>query len=177
MFHSTTILAVRCKNLIVFSGDGQVSMGQSIIKANAKKLRKLSNGKILAGFAGSTSDAFILFDKFEKKIKEYDGQFLRSAVELAKDWRSDKILRKLEALLLVADAEKMLIISGSGDVIEPDGDVCAIGSGGMFALSAARALLENTDISARLVAKKAMEIASDICVYTNKNISLRELTR
>lgn len=175
MFHATTILAVRRKGHVVIAGDGQVSMGQTIVKAHARKLRQLDNGKIIAGFAGSTADAFLLFDMFEKKIKEHGGQFIRAAVELAKDWRSDKVLRRLEALLLVADAEKTLVISGSGDVLEPDVDVHAIGSGGAYALSAARALVENSDLDAQTIAEKSMQIAADICVYTNNNFVFEEL--
>ena len=175
MFHATTILAVRRGKKLVFAGDGQVSMGQTVVKATANKLRKLNDGKILAGFAGSTADAFLLFDMFEKKLKAHSGQFWRAAVELAKDWRSDKILRRLEALLLVADAERTLVISVSGDVLEPDSDAHAIGSGGPYALAAARALLENTELDARLIAEKAINIAADICVYTNHNIVIEEL--
>lgn len=157
------------------AGDGQVSMGQTIVKATANKLRRLSDGKIIAGFAGSTADAFLLFEMFEKKLKEHGGQFVRAAVELAKDWRSDKILRRLEAVLLVANAEKTLLISGSGDVIEPDAAVHAIGSGGNYALAAGRALAETTDLSARQIAEKSMQIAADICVYTNRNFVFEEL--
>ncbi len=176
MFHGTTILAVRKANRVVMAGDGQVSMGQTVVKAHANKLRRLSDDKVLAGFAGSTADAFMLFDMFEKKIKEHGGQFIRAAVELAKDWRSDKILRRLEALLLVANKDRTLVISGSGDVLEPDADVHAIGSGGPFALAAGRALLENTDLDARQIAEKAMHIAADICVYTNHEIVYEELS-
>ncbi len=175
MFHATTILAVRKKGRVVLAGDGQVSMGNTIVKANANKLRILNEGKIIAGFAGSTADAFLLFDMFEKKLKEHGGQFVRAAVELAKDWRSDKILRRLEALLLVADAERTLVISGSGDVLEPDVDVHAIGSGGSYALAAARALLENSDLDAKVIAEKSMKIAAEICVFTNHNFVFEEL--
>ena len=175
MFHATTILVVRKDGHVVMAGDGQVSMGQTIVKAHANKLRRLSDGKVLAGFAGSTADAFLLFDMFEKKIKEHGGQFIRAAVELAKDWRSDKILRKLEALLLVADIDRTLLISGNGDVLEPDESVHAIGSGGSYALAAARALSENTTMGAKSIAEKAMGIASDICVYTNKQFIFEEL--
>lgn len=175
MFHATTILVVRKDGHVVMAGDGQVSMGQTIVKAHANKLRRLSEGKVLAGFAGSTADAFLLFDMFEKKIKEHGGQFVRAAVELAKDWRSDKILRKLEALLLVADIDRTLLISGNGDVLEPDENVHAIGSGGSYALAAARALSENTKMDAKSIAEKAMGIASDICVYTNKQFIFEEL--
>lgn len=175
MFHATTILVVRRKDKVVMAGDGQVSMGQTIVKGSANKLRKLGDGKIIAGFAGSTADAFLLYDLFEKKLKAQGGQFVRAAVELAKDWRSDKILRRLEAVLLVANAEKTLLISGLGDVIEPDSDAHAIGSGGNYALAAARALVENTDMPARQIAEKAMGIAADICVYTNRNFNFEEL--
>jgi ATP-dependent HslUV protease subunit HslV len=175
MFHATTILTVRRGNKVVMAGDGQVSMGNTVIKANANKLRRLADGKIIAGFAGSTADAFLLFDMFEKKLKEYNGQFVRAAVQLAQDWRSDKILRRLEALLLVADKEKTLLISGTGDVLEPDLDVHAIGSGGSYALAAARALLENTKMPPKEIAEKAMKIASDICVFTNDHIVFEEL--
>src|SRR3990167_1344877 len=175
MFHATTILAVRRKGQVVMAGDGQVSMNNTVVKAHANKLRRLSDGKIIAGFAGSTADAFMLFDMFEKKLKEYNGQFVRAAVQLAQDWRSDKILRKLEAMLLVADKEKTLLISGTGDVLEPDLDVYAIGSGGSYALSAARALLENTQMTPREIAEKAMKIASEICVHTNDHFVFEEL--
>ncbi|MEI6791256.1 MAG: ATP-dependent protease subunit HslV [Myxococcaceae bacterium] len=175
MFHATTILAVRRGNQVVMAGDGQVTMNNTVVKAHANKLRRLSDGKIIAGFAGSTADAFMLFDLFEKKLKEYNGQFVRAAVQLAQDWRSDKILRRLEALLLVADKERTLLISGTGDVLEPDLEVYAIGSGGSYALAAARALLENTSMTPREIAEKAMKIASDICVMTNDNFVFEEL--
>ena len=175
MFHATTILVVRRKDKVVMAGDGQVSMNQTIVKSSAKKLRKISDGKIIAGFAGSTADAFLLFDMFEKKLSAHSGQFVRAAVELAKDWRSDKILRRLEALLLVANSEKTLLISGNGDVLEPDSPVHAIGSGGLYALSAARALEENTDLGPKEIAERAMKIASEICVYTNDNFVFEEL--
>lgn len=175
MFHATTILAVRRANQVVMAGDGQVTMNNTVVKARANKLRRLSDGKIIAGFAGSTADAFMLFDLFEKKLKEYNGQFVRAAVQLAQDWRSDKILRRLEALLLVADKERTLLISGTGDVLEPDLEVYAIGSGGSYALAAARALLENTSMTPREIAEKAMKIASDICVMTNDNFVFEEL--
>lgn len=175
MFHATTILAVRRGKRLVFAGDGQVSMGNTIVKSSANKLRRLNDGKVLAGFAGSTADAFLLFDMFEKKLKEHHGQFVRAAVELAKDWRSDKILRRLEALLLVGNSEKTLLISGSGDVLEPDADAHAIGSGGSYALAAARALLENSELEPRIIAEKAINIAADICVFTNHHIVFEEL--
>lgn len=175
MFHATTILAVRKNGRVVLAGDGQVSLGQSVIKSNANKLRKLCEGKVIAGFAGSTADAFKLFDLFEEKIKAHGGQFVRAAVELAKEWRTDRMLRRLEAMLLVANQEKILLISGTGDVLEPEHDVHAIGSGGAFALAAARALVEETDLDAMVIAKKAMNIAADICVYTNHQINYLEL--
>jgi ATP-dependent HslUV protease subunit HslV len=175
MFHATTILAVRKNNKLVFAGDGQVSLGQSIIKANANKLRMLCEGQVLAGFAGSTADAFRLFELFETKIKAHGGQFLRAAVELAKEWRSDRMLHRLEAMLLVGNKEKILLISGGGDVLEPDHNVHAIGSGGPYALAAARALMEETDLNAMTIAKKAMDIAADICVYTNHHQVFLEL--
>jgi ATP-dependent HslUV protease subunit HslV len=175
MFHATTILAVRKNGRVVLAGDGQVSFGQSVIKANANKLRRLCEGKVIAGFAGSTADAFKLFDLFEEKIKAHGGQFVRAAVELAKEWRTDRMLRRLEAMLLVANHEKILLISGTGDVLEPDYDVHAIGSGGPYALSAARALVESTDLDARTIAQKAMSIAADICVYTNDHLVFLEL--
>lgn len=175
MFHATTILAVRKNGKLVFAGDGQVSLGQSVVKAHANKLRTLCDGQVLAGFAGSTADAFKLFDLFEAKIKAHNGQFVRAAVELAKEWRSDRMLRRLEAMLLVGNKEKLLIISGSGDVLEPDHDAHAIGSGGAYALAAARALLDATELDAKAIAKKAMDIAADICVYTNHNHVFLEL--
>lgn len=175
MFHATTILAVRKNGHLVLAGDGQVSLGQSVVKANANKLRKLCDGEVLAGFAGSTADAFKLFDLFEAKIKAHGGQFVRAAVELAKEWRSDRMLRRLEAMLLVGNKEKLLLISGTGDVLEPDYDVHAIGSGGQYALAAARALVECTELDAKAIAQKAMNIAADICVYTNHNQVYLEL--
>ena len=176
MFHATTIVAVRHKGKTAIAGDGQVTFGQSaIMKANARKVRRLYHGKILAGFAGSVADAFTLFEKFEGKLEEFNGNLMRASVELAKDWRTDKVLRKLEALLLVADENMILMLSGNGEVIEPDGDVAAIGSGGFFALSAARALVKHTDMEAVDIAKEAMTIAADICVYTNHNIKVEVL--
>jgi ATP-dependent HslUV protease subunit HslV len=165
----TTILCLKKADQVVMAGDGQVSMGQTILKHSARKVRRLYNDTVLAGFAGSTADAMTLFDKFEAKLKEYKGDIVRSAVELAKDWRTDKILRRLEAMLLVANKEKILLISGLGDVIEPDSSVLAIGSGGPYAYAAARALIENSDLDAVTIAEKSMDIAADICVYTNKN--------
>lgn len=175
MFHATTILAVRKNNKLVLAGDGQVSLGKSVVKAKANKLRVLADGKILAGFAGSTADAFKLFDMFEEKIKTHNSQFVRAAVELAKDWRSNRMLRNLEAMLLVGNKEKILLISGTGDVLEPDHDVYAIGSGGQYALAAARALIDCTQLDAKTIAAKAMDIAADICVFTNHNVSFLEL--
>ena len=162
----TTILCLKKGDKVVMAGDGQVSIGQTILKHSAKKVRRLYNDTVLAGFAGSTADAMTLFDKFEAKLKEYKGDIVRSAVELAKDWRTDRILRRLEAMLLVANKDKILLISGLGDVIEPDSSVLAIGSGGPYAYAAARALLENSDLDAEVIAAKAMDITADICVYT-----------
>ena len=171
----TTIVAVKRQGKVVIAGDGQVSMNNTIVKASAHKLRRLGDGKVIAGFAGSTADALTLFELFEAKLKEHGGQLARAAVELAKDWRRDKILRRLEALLLVADRERILLISGSGDVLEPDGDAHAIGSGGPYALAAARALTANTALSAREIAEKALHIAADICTFTNHEITVEEL--
>lgn len=176
MFHGTTILCVRRNGKVAIASDGQVTMGNTVLKHNAKKIRKMYNDKILAGFAGATADAFTLFEKFESKLESYRGNIIRAAVELAKDWRTDRILRRLEALLIVADREHTLILSGTGDVIEPEYGVAAIGSGGPYAQAAARALCENTDLTALEIVKKAMDIASDICIYTNKNIVLEELS-
>jgi ATP-dependent HslUV protease subunit HslV len=175
MFHATTIVAVRRQGKVVLAGDGQVSMQNTIVKATAKKLRRLHEGKVLAGFAGSTADALTLFDLFENKLKQHGGDLARAAVELAKDWRSDKILRRLEALLLVADRERILLVSGVGDVIEPDGECHAIGSGGAYALAAARALVENTQMPAKAIAERSLHIAADICTFTNHNITSEEL--
>jgi ATP-dependent HslUV protease, peptidase subunit HslV len=175
IMHATTILCVRKEGKVVIAGDGQVTMGNSVVKASAKKVRKLYEGQVLAGFAGSTSDAFTLFERFEGKLKEYRGNLARAAVELGKDWRTDRILRRLEALMIVADKEKTLMLSGSGDVIDPDDAVCGIGSGGAYAYAAALALIRNTSLDAAEIAKKSLDIASDICIYTNKNISLEEL--
>ena len=175
-FHATTICAVRKNGKTAIAGDGQVTFGQSaIMKANARKVRTLYHGKVLAGFAGSVADAFTLFEKFEGKLESYNGNLQRAAVELAKDWRTDRVLRKLEALLLVADKEKILMLSGNGEVIEPDGDAAAIGSGGFYALAAARAMVQHTDMEAKEVAKEALSIDADICVYTNHNIKVEEL--
>ncbi len=175
MFHGTTILCVRRNGKVAIASDGQVTMGNTVLKHNAKKIRKMYNDKILAGFAGATADAFTLFERFESKLEAYRGNITRAAVELAKDWRTDKILRRLEALLIVADNEHTLILSGTGDVIEPEYGVSAIGSGGPYAQAAARALYENSDLSAVDITKRAMDIAADICIYTNKNIVLEEL--
>ena len=175
-FHATTIVAVRKKGKTAIAGDGQVTFGQSaIMKSTARKVRRLYHGKVVAGFAGSVADAFTLFEKFEAKLEEFNGNLMRASVELAKEWRTDRVLRKLEALLLVADAETLLMISGGGEVIEPDGDVAAIGSGGFYALAAARALVKHTDMEAAEIAKEALTLAADICVFTNHNIKVEEL--
>ena len=173
-FHGTTILSVRRGNKVVIGGDGQVSLGQTIMKSNAKKVRRLYQDKVLAGFAGGTADAFTLFERFEKKLEMYQGHLMRAAVELAKDWRTDKVLRRLEAILAVADTKVSLIISGNGDVIEPEHSLIAIGSGGFYAQSAARALLENTELDARSIVEKALHIAADVCVYTNHHLTIEE---
>lgn len=175
-FHATTICAVRKNGHTAIAGDGQVTFGEhTIMKANARKVRRLYHDQILAGFAGSVADAFTLFEKFEAKLESYNGNLQRAAVELAKEWRTDRVLRKLEALLLVADKETMLMLSGNGEVIEPDGDAAAIGSGGFYALSAARAMVRHTEMSAGEIAREALSIAADICVYTNHNIRVEEL--
>ena len=173
-YRGTTIVSVRRNGEVAIAGDGQVSLGNTIMKGNARKVRRLADGKVLAGLAGGTADAFTLFELFEGKLEQY-GNLTRAAIELAKDWRTDRRLRRLEALLCVADAEASLIISGNGDVIEPENDLMAIGSGGSFAQAAAKALIENTDLSAPDIARKALEIAADICVYTNSNIILESL--
>ncbi len=165
----TTVLCLKKGDKVIMIGDGQVSLGQTVLKHTARKVRKIYNDSVLAGFAGSTADAMTLFDKFESKLKEYKGDIVKSAVELARDWRTDKILRRLEAMLLVANKEKILLISGLGDVVEPDSPVIAIGSGGPYAYAAARALMENSDLDAEIIASRAMDIAADICIYTNKN--------
>lgn len=175
-FHGTTILSVRRGNQVVIGGDGQVTLGHTVMKGNARKVRRLYNDQVLAGFAGATADAFTLFEKFEGKLEQYSGNLTRAAVELAKDWRTDKVLRNLEALLSVADKSQSLIISGNGDVIEPETDVIAIGSGGAYAQAAARALLENTQLSAREIVEKGLQLAADICIYTNHNLTVEELT-
>ncbi len=171
----TTILCVRRGGKIVMAGDGQVTLGHEVLKASARKLRRLYNGKIIAGFAGSTADAFALFGRFEAKLEQHSGNLARAVVELAKEWRTDRVLRHLDALLLVADLEKTYIVSGNGDVVEPDEDAAAIGSGGPFAKAAATALGENTALEARDIAQKAMTIAGRICIFTNENISYEEL--
>ncbi|HUK21582.1 MAG TPA: ATP-dependent protease subunit HslV [Gemmatimonadales bacterium] len=175
MIHSTTILSVRRDGHVALGGDGQVTIGDTVMKANANKVRALKGGKILAGFAGAAADAFTLFEKFEEKLERYPGNLPRAAVELAKDWRSDRVLRRLEALLVVADKEHGYVISGSGELIEPDDSVLAIGSGGTYALAAARALLQASALSASEIVQKGLEIAADICVYTNSNITILEL--
>ena len=173
---STTILAVQRKGHLAFAGDGQVSLGNTVMKTGASKIRTLREGKVLTGFAGSTADALTLFEKFEAKLDQYNGNLVRAAVELAKDWRTDRALRKLEALLLVGDKEKILTISGNGDVIEPDDGIAAIGSGGPYALAAARALLRESPLSAKEIAEKSLKIASEICVFTNDHLTVCELT-
>ncbi|MEA1961767.1 MAG: ATP-dependent protease subunit HslV [Bacillota bacterium] len=176
MFEATTIVAVKKNNQMAIAGDGQVTFGQNtIMKSSATKIRTLYNGKVVAGFAGSVADAFTLFGKFEEKLKETGGNLTRAAVELAKEWRSDRVLRKLEALLIVADKDSMFLVSGNGEIIEPDDGITAIGSGGTFALSAARALSRFTDMDARKIAVESMKIASEICVYTNDHISVEVL--
>jgi len=172
---STTVIAVKKNGKMAMAGDGQVTMGNTVMKGNAKKVRRMYDGKVLTGFAGATADTFNLFDKFEMKLKEYSGDITRSAVELAKIWRTDKALRQLEALLLVANSEKILLISGTGDVIEPENDVLAIGSGGNYAYAAALAYLESSELSAREIAEKSLKIAGDICIYTNNNIIVEEI--
>lgn len=174
-YRGTTILSVRRGNNVVIGGDGQVTLGNTIMKGNARKVRRLYNNSVIAGFAGGTADAFTLFERFEGKLQEHNGNLVRAAVELAKDWRTDRMLRKLEALLCVADKESSLIITGNGDVIEPENDLVAIGSGGPFAQSAASALLDNTDLSAREIVEKGLTIAGDICIYTNNNLTIEEL--
>jgi ATP-dependent HslUV protease subunit HslV len=175
MFHSTTILAVRHRDRAVMAGDGQVTFGQTVVKQSARKIRRLYNDKILAGFAGSAADSFALFARFESKLDQYRGNVERSAVELAKDWRTDRLLRRLEAMLIVLDKTATFLLSGNGDLIEPDDGIVAIGSGGPYALAAARALAGNTDLDARTIAEKAMAIAGEICIYTNANIAVEEL--
>lgn len=172
--HGTTILSVRREGVVAIGGDGQVSMGNTVMKSNARKVRTLYDGKVLAGFAGGTADAFTLFERFEAKLQQY-GNLTRAAIELAKDWRSDRSLRRLEALLCVADSRSSFVVSGNGDVIEPEDTVMAIGSGGPYALSAARALVQNTQLDARTIVEKGLNIAADICIYSNRNLSIEEL--
>ncbi len=174
-FRGTTILSVRRNGKVVIGGDGQVSMGNTVMKGNARKVRRLYKGQVLAGFAGATADAFTLFERFEGKLEKHSGHLVRAAVELAKDWRTDRMLRRLEALLCVADSKASLILTGNGDVVEPEHDLMAIGSGGPYAQAAALALLENTELSAREIVEKGLAIAADICVYTNHNRVIEEL--
>jgi ATP-dependent HslUV protease, peptidase subunit HslV len=174
-FSGTTILAVRRNGKVALAGDGQVTLGNTVMKGNARKVRRLYQDQVLAGFAGGTADAFTLFERFETKLQAHNGQLVRAAVEMAKDWRTDRMLRKLEALLIVADQEALLMISGNGDVIEPEDDYIAIGSGGSFAQAAAKALMENTELNAREIAEKSLMIAGDICIYTNQNPTVEEL--
>src|SRR5436189_2763659 len=174
-WHGTTILTVRKNGVVAIGGDGQVTIGQTIVKANAKKVRRLGKGDVIGGFAGATADAFTLFERLEAKLEQYPGQLTRACVELAKDWRTDRYLRRLEAMMIVADKGTTLVLTGTGDVLEPEYGVAAIGSGGNYALAAARALLE-TDLDAETIARKAMAIAADICVYTNEHITLESLS-
>ncbi|MGN6059542.1 MAG: ATP-dependent protease subunit HslV [Sphingomicrobium sp.] len=170
-WHGTTIIGVKKGNKTVIAGDGQVSLGNTVIKPNAKKVRRIGDGKVIGGFAGATADAFTLFERLEKKLEQYNGQLLRAAVELAKDWRTDKYLRNLEALMIVADAEQMLILTGNGDVLEPEGGIAAIGSGGNYALSAAKALVDYEQ-DPEVLARRAMQIASEVCVFTNDRVTV-----
>ena len=174
-FHGTTIISVRRGNQVVIGGDGQVTLGNTVMKGNARKVRRLYHGKVLAGFAGATADAFTLFERFEGQLEKQRGNLTRAAVEMVKDWRTDRMLRRLEAMLAIADAHASLIISGNGDVLEPENGLIAIGSGGPFAQSAARALLDNTELSARDIVEKSLHIAADICIYTNRNLVVEEL--
>ena len=174
-YRGTTIVSVRRNGRVVVGGDGQVSMGNTVMKGNARKVRTLYHGKVLAGFAGGTADAFTLFERFEAKLEKHQGHLVRSAVELAKDWRTDRMLRRLEALLVVADTESSLIITGNGDVIEPEDSLMAIGSGGPYAQAAARAMLDTTELDARAIVENSLNIAANICVYTNHNLTLEEL--
>lgn len=174
-FHGTTILSVRRDDKVVLGGDGQVTLGNTVIKANARKVRRLYHGRVLAGFAGATADAFTLFERFEGQLEKQRGNLVKAAVELVKDWRTDRMLRRLEALLAIADSKASLIISGNGDVIEPENGLIAIGSGGPFAQAAARSLLENTELSARDIVERSLHIAADICIYTNRNLVIEEL--
>jgi ATP-dependent HslUV protease subunit HslV len=176
LIRSTTVLALRHRDAVVMAGDGQVTLGQSVMKHTARKVRRLHGGAVLAGFAGASADAFTLFDKFDAKLDQHGGNLTRAAVELAKDWRTDRILRRLEAMLLAASRETLLLISGSGDIIEPDEPVIAIGSGGPYALSAARALMAHSALSARAVAEESMRIAASVCIYTNDQLVIEELS-
>ena len=175
-FKGTTILSVRRGNSVVIGGDGQVTMGDTVMKGNARKVRRLYNDKVIAGFAGGTADAFTLFERFEGQLEKHHGQLVRAAVELAKDWRTDRALRRLEALLIVADSKDSLLITGTGDVVEPNDGIMAIGSGGQYAKSAALALVQNTELSAREIVEKGLEIAGDICIYTNHDRTIEEIT-
>lgn len=175
MFHGTTILCVRRDGRVVMAGDGQVTLDKTVMKASARKVRRLSDGNVLAGFAGSTADAFTLFERFEGKLKEHQKNLTRACVELGKDWRTDRFLRRLEALLVVADREKTFILSGAGDVVEPDFGIAAVGSGGSYALASARALLQHSALSAKDIAQASLNIAAEICIYTNTNLSFEEL--
>jgi ATP-dependent HslUV protease, peptidase subunit HslV len=174
--HGTTILSVRRNGRVVIGGDGQVTLGNTVMKSNARKVRRLYKDQVLAGFAGGTADAFTLFERFEAKLEKHQGHLTRSAVELAKDWRTDRLLRRLEAMLIVADGSASLIISGQGDVVEPEAGILAIGSGGPYAQAAARALLDHTALDARAIVEQALGIAADICIYSNRNLTLEELT-
>ncbi len=174
-YRGTTILSVRRNGKVVVGGDGQVTLGNTMLKGNARKVRRLYNGKVIAGFAGGTADAFTLFERFESKLQAHNGNLTRAAVELAKDWRTDRMLRRLEALLIVADATASLLITGNGDVVDQENDLIAIGSGGAFAQAAARALFENTELSAREIVEKGLHIAADICIYSNHNLTIEEL--
>lgn len=175
-YRGTTILSVRRDGKVVIGGDGQVTLGNTVMKGNARKVRRLYNDQVIAGFAGGTADAFTLFERFEGKLQTHNGNLVRAAVELAKDWRTDRMLRKLEALLAVADKDSSLIITGNGDVIEPEDNLIAIGSGGPFAQSAAKALIDNSELSAREIVEKSLRIAGDICIYTNHNLTIEELS-
>jgi ATP-dependent HslUV protease subunit HslV len=174
-WHGTTILAVRKEARVVLAGDGQVSLGNTVIKANARKVRRLGDGGVIGGFAGATADAFTLFERLESKLEQYPGQLTRACVELAKDWRTDRYLRRLEAMMAVADRSVSLVLTGSGDVLEPEDGLIGIGSGGSFALAAARAMMDRTDMDAEAIARRALEIAADICVFTNRNILVESL--
>jgi ATP-dependent HslUV protease subunit HslV len=176
LWRGTTILTVRKNGVVAVGGDGQVSMGQTIIKANAKKVRRLAKGDVIGGFAGATADAFTLFERLEAKLEQYPGQLMRAAVELAKDWRTDRYLRRLEAMMIVVDTQASLVLTGTGDVLEPEKGIVGIGSGGNYALAAARALIETTDLDAETIVRKALDIAADICVYTNRSVTVETLT-